>query len=147
MEWEGSPLSLAGGPLGGVLLGMGFSPLRTLTPASNFAFVFMALTIVVAEFGGRRAAVATALTSALSLDFFLTQPYLRLTIEDKHDLIAFVGLAVCGLIAAAFGSQRSRRTVGLERANAHLDLLHLSLRRVEEAGPPETALADLVKAA
>ena len=146
MDEEGDLIYLAGGPLAAIILGMGLSPLRTLTPASNFAFVFMALTIVVAEFGGRRAAVATALTSALSLDFFLTQPYLRLTIEDKHDIIAFVGLAVCGLIAAAFGSQRSRRTVDLERANIHLDLLHLSLRRVEEAGPPETALADVVKA-
>jgi K+-sensing histidine kinase KdpD len=146
MDEEGDLIYLAGGPLAAIILGMGLSPLRTLTPASNFAFVFMALTIVVAEFGGRRAAVATALTSALSLDFFLTQPYLRLTIEDKHDIIAFVGLAVCGLIAAAFGSQRSRRTVDLERANTHLDLLHLSLRRVEEAGPPETALADVVKA-
>jgi len=146
MDEEGDLIYLAGGPLAAIVLGMSLSSLRGLTPASNFAFVFMALTIVVAEFGGRRAAVATALTSALSLDFFLTEPYLRLTIEDKHDLIAFGGLAVCGLIAAAFGSQRSRREGDLERANTHLDLLHLSLRRVEEAGPPETALADIVKA-
>jgi len=147
MDEEGDLIYLAGGPLVAIFLGMALSPLRTLTPASNFAFVFMALTIAVAEFGGRRAAVATALTSALSLDFFLTQPYLRLTIEDKHDLIAFGGLAVCGLIAAAFGSQRSRRTAELERANIHLALLHLSLRRIEEGGPAETALADVVKAA
>ena len=62
-------------------------PLRTYTTASNFAFVFVALTIVVAEMGGRAAAVVTALVSALSLDFFLTQPYMRLTIHEKHDVI------------------------------------------------------------
>ena len=61
-------------------------PLRTYTTASNFAFVFVALTIVVAEMGGRAAAVVTALVSALSLDFFLTQPYMRLTIHEKHDV-------------------------------------------------------------
>ena len=46
---------------------------------------------MVAEFGGRWPAVATALASALSLDFFLTQPYLHLAIDDKHDIIAFAG--------------------------------------------------------
>jgi len=147
MEDESEGLFYLGvGPIAAVLLGMALVPLRSVTTASNFTFLFLALTILVAEFGGRWPAVATALCSALSLDFFLTQPYLRLTIEDKHDIIAFAGLAVCGLIAAAFGSQRSRRTADLDRANTHLDLLHLSLRRVEEAGPPETALADVVRA-
>ena len=99
---------LAGGPLAAVLLGMALVPLRGVTTASNFTFVFMALTILVAELGGRGAAVATALCSALSLDFFLTQPYMRLAIADKHDLIAFVGLTVCGLIAAAVGCAARR---------------------------------------
>ena len=38
------------------------------------------------------------MVSALSLDFFLTQPYLHLAIADKHDLIASLGLAGCGLL-------------------------------------------------
>ena len=97
---------LAAGPLAAILLGVSLIPLRGVTTASNFTFGFMALTIVVAEFGGRGPAVATALTSALSLDFFLTEPYLRLTIADKHDFIAFVGLAACGLIAAALAARR-----------------------------------------
>jgi K+-sensing histidine kinase KdpD len=96
------------GPLAAIALGMLLVPVRGYTSASNFAFVFLALTITVAEFGGRGAAVATALVSALSLDFFLTQPYLRLEIAGKHDIIAFLGLAACGLIAAAFRSRRSR---------------------------------------
>ena len=101
---------LGAGPVVAVLLGMALAPWRDMTPASNFTFVFLALTILVAGFGGRWAAGATALVSALSLDFFLTEPYRRLAIAHKHDLIAFVGLAVCGLIAAAFGAQRSERT-------------------------------------
>src|SRR5215467_13605807 len=97
---------LAGGGLAAVFLGMALVPLRELTVASNFTFPFMILTFVVAEFGGRAAAVVTALVSALSLDFFLTRPYLKLTIEGKHDLIAFLGLVACGLVAAAIGSGR-----------------------------------------
>jgi K+-sensing histidine kinase KdpD len=94
------------GPLAAVLLGVLLVPVRGFTTASNFTFVFLALTIVVAEFGGRTAAVATAVASALSLDFFLTQPYLRLEIHDKHDVIAFLGLAGCGLLSAFLASRR-----------------------------------------
>jgi Domain of unknown function (DUF4118) len=119
---------LGAGPLGALLLGMALTPLRGLTPASNLSFAFMALTIVVAEFGGRWAATATALFSAVSLDFFLTQPYLRLSIEDKHDVIAFCGLAVCGLIAASLGSKRGERIATLRTVETHRDLLRSALR-------------------
>jgi len=66
-----------------ILLGAALVPLRGYTTASNFAFAFVALTIVVAEMGGRGAAVATALCSGLSLDFFLTETYMKLTIAEK----------------------------------------------------------------
>ena len=62
----------------GVAVGLGVAlvPFRTIVSASNLAFVFIALTIVVAEMGGRGAGLATAVVSALSLNFFLTEPYL-----------------------------------------------------------------------
>src|SRR5262245_39222939 len=94
------------GPVFAILLGMALAPLRHATPASNFTFVFLALTIGVARLGGRWPAVVTSLCSALSLDFFLTEPYRRLAIADKHDVVAFVGLTVCGLIAAVLGRSR-----------------------------------------
>ena len=105
-----------------ILLGMVLAALRGLTTASNFTFFFMALTIVVAELGGRRAAVATALCSALSLNFFLTKPYLRLTIHHQDDIIAFLGLAICGLIAAAFGSRLGERSAELRSVPEQPDI-------------------------
>jgi K+-sensing histidine kinase KdpD len=129
-----------------VLLGAALVPLRGVTTASNFTFAFLVLTIVVAEFGGRWAAVATALASALSLDFFLTQPYLRLTIADKHDIIAFVGLGVCGLVAAALGSGRRERTANLRVARAHGDLIHSVLGELGRVGPLESRLATIIDA-
>ena len=72
----------------------------------DFTFALLALVILVAEFGGRRAAVATAVAAALSLDFFLTAPYLHLEIHDKHDVTAFLGLAGCGLLCALLASRR-----------------------------------------
>jgi K+-sensing histidine kinase KdpD len=103
---------LAMGPLAAILLGFALIPLRDVVIPSNFTFPFIILTIAVAGFGGRPAAVATALVSAMSLDFFLTKPYLRLTIQGKHDVTAFLGLAACGLVAAALGSRRDRRSAG-----------------------------------
>jgi hypothetical protein len=132
------------GVIGAILLGLALAPLRDFTTASNFTFPFMMLTIAMAELGGARATVATALTSALSFDFFLTRPYLRLTIEGKHDIIAFVGLAACGLTAAAFSSRRDRRRAASSAVRRDLDLLHAALVRAEEAGPIEPALGQVL---
>lgn len=140
----GSLIYLGAGPIAAILLGMGLVPLRSYTTASNFTFVFMALTILVAEYGGGRAALATALCSALSLDFFLTQPYLRLTIADKHDIIAFFGLAACGLAAASLSSQRGNRTAALRSAQKQLDLLHTAIGELESAEPFEFRVARLL---
>lgn len=109
MELDGDRMIyLATGPLVAILLGVALIPLRESVIASNFTFPFIILTIVIAEFGGRPAAVTTALVSAMSLDFFLTKPYLRLTIQGKHDITAFLGLAACGLVAATLGARRHR---------------------------------------
>jgi two-component system sensor histidine kinase KdpD len=142
-----SLIYLAGGPLAAILLGMALVPLREATTASNLTFFFLALTIVTAELGGRLPAVCTALVSALSLDFFLTRPYLRLSIAGKHDVVAFFGLAACGLIAAAFGSRRIRKTAALSASRAHLDLMHALLAQLEAAGSRESRLAKLLDAA
>jgi K+-sensing histidine kinase KdpD len=60
-----------------MVTGMLLTTVRDLTTASNLAFVFLLWTIVVAELGGRGAALATAVISALSLNVFLTKPYFR----------------------------------------------------------------------
>ena len=134
------------GPLAAILIGMALVPFRDFTSASNFTFVFLALIILVAELGGRAAALLTAVTAALSLNFFLTQPYLRLTIHSRDDVIAFAGLGACGLLAAALGAQRSRRKQDLEAARRHLQLLHVTLSQVEVAGPVEPALGRVLNA-
>ena len=118
------------GAIGAVALGIALIPLRSVTSASNLAFVFIAFTIVVAELGGRIPALVTALMSAISLNFFLTEPYLSLTIEKPDDVIAFGALAACGLIAAAFGSRRERWSAAAGRAAQELDVLRRLVEQV-----------------
>jgi hypothetical protein len=119
---DGMVWMVAGG-LGSMILAVLLVPLRTLTPASNLAFVFLAFTIVVAELGGRSAALVTALVSGMSLNFFLTEPYLTLTIEKQDDVIAFFALIGCGLIAAWFGKRREGLSEVASRARTELDVL------------------------
>ena len=147
MKDDGQDLIYLGaGPLAAVVLGMALVPLRGFTTASNFTFVFLALTIVVGELGGRTAAVATAVSSALSLDFFLTQPYMRLTIAEKHDAIAFFGLAGCGLLTASLATERGRWTAP-RAPRRHFDLLRSTVAELEQAGPLEPRLARTLGAA
>jgi two-component system sensor histidine kinase KdpD len=134
------------GPLGAILLGAGLVPIRGLTTASNFAFLFIALTITVAGLGGRWPGVSTAIMSALSLDFFLTEPYGKLVIRDKHDVLAAVGLCLCGLIAAALGTDRGRKIASLGRSRKHLELFHSVLGELDPAAPVEPQLTNVLRA-
>ncbi len=137
---------VGGGVIAAVLFGMVLVPLRELTSASNLTFAFVALTIVVAELGGGAAAVATALASALSLDFFLTRPYLTLAMEDKHDLIAFLGLTACGLVAAAVGSHQSGRLAALRACRARQELVRHGLDQLARGAPRDVAVARVLDA-
>jgi len=128
------------GLVGSLLLGIALMPLRSVTSASNLAFVFLAFTIVVAELGGRAAALAAAVASALSLDFFLTEPYFRFTIEKPSDIVAFLSLAGCGLIAAAFGKRRGRWTEIARSAGDDLDLVRVLVWQLRAGAPLDETL-------
>ena len=138
-----SPVWIVIGALGGLALGFMLIPLRSLTSASNLAFVFMAFTIVVAELGGRSAAIVTAIVSAFTLNFFLTEPYMSLQIHKADDVVAFGALAVCGLIAAAFGRRREQISEQAERAGDELEVLDKLVGRLRAGASLDEVLEDL----
>jgi len=125
---------LGAGPIAAILLGMALVPVRGFTTASNFTFLFLALTILVGEYGGRTAAFATAVASALSLDFFLTEPYMRLSIASKHDLIATLGLAGCGILAASLAAGRRVLPARPRPSSRQLDQLESAVAQLERDG-------------
>jgi len=134
---------MVAGGIGSMILALLLVPLRTLTPASNLAFVFLAFTIVVAELGGRSAALVTALVSGMSLNFFLTEPYLSLTIEKRDDVIAFFALLGCGLIAAWFGKRRARLSEVASRGRTELDVLKTVVDQLTAGAPLDEILGYL----
>jgi K+-sensing histidine kinase KdpD len=131
------------GALGSMALAIVLIPLRTVVAASNLAFAFMAFTIIVAELGGRGPALVTALVSAMSLNFFLTEPYLTLAISKSDDVVAFFALAGCGLIAAAFGRRRERLSEVAGRADRELATLSRFVERARSGRSIESQLQDL----
>jgi two-component system sensor histidine kinase KdpD len=122
------------GALGSMALGIVLIPLRTVVAASNLAFVFVAFTIIVAELGGRGPALVTAVVSAMSLNFFLTEPFLTL---------AFFAMAGCGLIAAAFGRRRERFSEAAGRADRELAILSGFVERARSGRALDGLLQDL----
>jgi len=143
---DGTGVWLPAGVVGAIALGIALIPLRALTSASNLAFASIALTIVVAELGGRAAALATAVVSAMSLNFFLTEPYLTLLITKTEDHIAFVALAACGLIAAAFGQRRERWSAAVLRTRQDLEALERLVSNLEAGAPLDRTLGELRRA-
>lgn len=133
------------GALGSMALGVALIPLRGVTSASNLAFVFVAFIIVVAELGGRSAALVTAVVSAMSLNFFLTEPYLTLAITKRDDVIAFFAMAACGSIAAAFGKRRARWSDVAERAETGLQILQRMAHQSVTHAPLGEILAGIAR--
>jgi hypothetical protein len=125
------------GVVGAVGLGVALTPLRTIVSASNLAFVFIALTIVVAEMGGRASGLATAVVSALSLNFFLTEPFMSLEIHKPGDLGAFLALA------AAFGKRRVRTAEQVTRTRGDLEVLGRTAASLAARAPAEEVLEEL----
>jgi hypothetical protein len=90
-------LALTGAVLAPVLVGALLSLVRDLIANNNAALVFVLVVVAVAASGYRVAGLLAALMSVVSFDFFLTQPYLTLTINDRDDVEAAVLLALIGL--------------------------------------------------
>ena len=98
------------GPLAAIFMGGALMAVREAATTSTLVFPFIILTMVASEFGGYPAALSTAIASVLSMDFFLMKPYLRIEIAEKHDVATLLGLAACGLVAAALSARRNRRS-------------------------------------
>lgn len=72
---------------------------RHQVQTSTVALLLLVVVVTTATAGGRLPAFASAVTAALSLNFFHTQPFLRLSIDSAEDAETAVLLLVVGLIS------------------------------------------------
>jgi hypothetical protein len=99
------------GGLGPIAVAALLVPLRDHVQAANLALIMVLVVVVAAAVGGRAAGAVAAVISALSFDFFLTQPYLSLQIDSADDIETTAILLVIGLVVGEIvvRARRSRR--------------------------------------
>src|SRR5882672_8372065 len=83
-DWAAPGYAIGG--LGPIVVASVLVPLRDHVQTANLALIMVLVVVLAAAVGGRSAAALAAVVSAVSFDFFLTQPYLSLHIESADDL-------------------------------------------------------------
>jgi K+-sensing histidine kinase KdpD len=103
------------GAIGLMVFAMFLVPLRDFLGAANVAIILLLGVQLLAIIGGRQGGIVGAVVAALSFDFFFTEPYLRLVISDRHDIITALLLLVAGIGTSELGALRVRRELERNR--------------------------------
>ena len=110
-----STIAAAIGAIGLTVFAMFLVPLRDFLGAANIAIILLLGVQLLAIIGGRQGGIVGAVVAALSFDFFFTEPYLRLVINDRHDIITALLLLVAGIGTSELGALRVRRELERNR--------------------------------
>jgi hypothetical protein len=130
------------GGIGPIAVAGALVPLRSELDNANLALALVVVVVVAAAVGGRGAGALAAIVSAMSYDFFLTRPYLSLTIDSADDVETTIFLLVVGLLVGEI-VVRLRRTQRLAaRGASEIARLH----RVAELAAGGAAVEELEQA-
>lgn len=112
---------------------------------ANGALVLVLVVVVAAYTGGRWAGVATGLVSAVSFDFFLTEPYGSLAIESSDDIVTTVLLVAVGLAVGQIATSRNEaKAAGRAGADEVAGLYRVAGLTAD--GAPSDQVIDAVRA-
>jgi K+-sensing histidine kinase KdpD len=119
---------------------------RDRVPAASAVLVLVVSIVAVAATGDRVAGLLGAVSSGLWFDFFLTDPYLRLAIEDPDDIQAAILLVVIGASVTELAIWGRRQEEQASRRSGYLDGVLSAAATVSkgESGPDE--VVDVVAA-
>jgi K+-sensing histidine kinase KdpD len=101
----------AAGFVASLVIGVVIEPFRGTVGLENVALGYLLVVVVAAAVGGRAAGLISALSAALSYDFFLTTPYHSLRIDSAAQVITVGLLFGTGLVASLAGRAHRRQTV------------------------------------
>lgn len=116
-------------------------PVREEASSANLALVLVVVVVCVAVAGTRTAAATCAVMTALAYDFFLTQPYQSLTIEEPDEVITTVLLLAVGVTVGALSHwARSQRSRAHEREE-DVGLLYQVIEQIAAGADDQTIIA------
>jgi Domain of unknown function (DUF4118) len=130
----------AAGFVASLLIGAVIEPFRSTVGLENVALGYLLVVVVAAAVGGRAAGLISALSAALSYDFFLTTPYHSLRIDSVAQVITVALLFGTGLVASLAGRARRRQTVEADTQAGMIRLLN-TVTRAAAAGENSDQLA------
>jgi len=130
----------AAGFVASLLIGVTVEPFRNTVGLENVALGYLLVVVVTAAVGGRAAGLTSALSAALSYDFFLTTPYHSLRIDSVAQVITVALLFGTGLVASLAGRARRRQTVEADTQAGMIRLLN-TVTRAAAAGENSDQLA------
>jgi K+-sensing histidine kinase KdpD len=112
---------------------------RGEVPAASAVLVLALCIVAAAATGDRAAGLLAAASSGLWFDVFLTEPYLRLAIEDGDDVQAAVLLVVIGAAVSELAVWGRRQQESASRRAGYLDGVLSAAASVSrgESGPDE----------
>lgn len=110
---------------------------------ANVALILVVVVVATAAIGGRLSGATSAVVSALSFNFFHTQPYLRLTIDSADDVETTLLLLVVGLLVGHITARGMRARASAAGSSLEIRRIH---RVAERAARGEEA-AEVLEAA
>jgi Domain of unknown function (DUF4118) len=110
--------------LGPLALGALLVPLRSSFATTAAALAFVAVIVAVAVAGNRISGVVATISSALWFDFFLTEPYERLTISHRPDIETTVALLVVGIVVTELAARSRHHRHVADEESAFVSMIH-----------------------
>jgi hypothetical protein len=130
------------GGIGPIAVAAALVPLRTTIDNTNLALALVVVVVIAAVVGGRGAGALAAIIAAMSYDFFLTRPYLSLTIDSADDVETTVFLLVVGLLVGEIVVRFRRAQRHAARGASEIARLH----RVAELAAGGSSVDELERA-
>ena len=98
--------------------------IRDEVEGANLALILVLVVVLAAITGGWQAGAVAGVTSALAFDFFLTRPYLSLTIDSQDDVETAILLLIVG-VSVGFLAGRARVAVAAaRRGSSEIERIH-----------------------
>jgi hypothetical protein len=99
----------AAGAIAAIVVAGLLVPVRDTFGNTNMALVLVVVIVAAAALGGRFVGAVTSVAAALAFNYFHTQPYRTLSVDNREDIATVVLLLVVGLIVGELANLHSRR--------------------------------------
>ena len=119
--WQTPTAARAAALLVPLILCVALYGVREQVAAASAVLVLVLAVVAVAATGDRLGGVLAALSSAVWFDFFLTEPYLRFTINDADDIEATVLLVLIGIAVTEIALWGRRQQAQAASRSGYLD--------------------------